>query len=202
MASGIIHNIFSIGRFCSADYLLNDMYIRGYSSPFSWITIDLETALYFIHKKFEGFTDAIEDTTKNEFVNKEFIDTGPDRFCSWTHHDLSSKSIRNAIERRAQRLLDCLYSENTLLVYYDQVNRPIEFYRAIVEPFVKLYPCKILIISPIHDYEGEPKIIYDSESLYIIECKMSDPRLRFILNYIYTFNIIPRETLVGGDGDG
>jgi hypothetical protein len=26
------------------------MYIRGYSSPFSWINIDLETALYFIHK--------------------------------------------------------------------------------------------------------------------------------------------------------
>ena len=59
-----INNVFSIGYRCNADELLEALNIRKYSSPFSFMVIDVKTALKFISTKFENYT------------NPEFIEPG------------------------------------------------------------------------------------------------------------------------------
>ena len=190
----IIHSIFAIGCFCSADYLINNMCIRGYSSPFSWMDIDLATALEFIETGFQDFTDVIRTTdTVNEngcyeFVHKRCVDS--EKICHWTHHDLSNNTVIETLHRRARRLMDNINYQHTLLLYYDKHLHPIEYYKAIVEPFSQKYPCKILIIVNI----PELSILYTSDSLFIVSGSLADLNLRKLLNYIFTFNIIPLPT--------
>ena len=170
------------------------MYIRGYSSPFSWMDIDLETALGFIRTGFGGFTDVIRagDTLNEngvyEFRQKDYTVFDWDRICRWTHHDLSDRTVVESIGRRADRLLSCIHSPSTLLLYYDKFRHPTEHYRAIIDPFTKEYGCRILVIVPA---ETASALVYQSESLCIVSGKMGFHRL---LNYLYTFNIIPRST--------
>ena len=170
------------------------MYIRGYSSPFSWMTIDLETSLHFIKTRFEGFTDVerksdvINENGVYDFTNKNYPFTGWDRICLWSHHDLYDATVIESLKRRAERLLSSIDSPHTLLLYYDKANRPIEYYRAIVDPFTQIYPSKILIIYP---STTPTDIVYSSESLCIVSGGTGLTRL---LHYIYTFNIIPRPT--------
>lgn len=170
------------------------MYIRGYSSPFSWMDIDLETALRFIRTGFHGFTDVIRaDERPNEngvyeFRQKDYAVFNWDRICRWTHHDLSDNTVVESLRRRADRLLSSIHSPSTLLLYYDKITHPIEYYRAIIEPFTKEYECRILIIGP---SETAPTVIYQSDSLCIVSGNTDFHRL---LNYLYTFNILPRPT--------
>ena len=194
MEPPIIHSIFTIGRHCAADYLVNDMYIRGYSSPFSWMNIDLETSLHFIKTRFQDFTDVIRSSAiKNEngvydFTHKNYPFNGWDRICLWSHHDLSDSTVVESLKRRAHRLMSCLNYSSTLLLYYDKIAHPIEFYRSLVDPFTQEYPARILVICP---SENEPAILYQSDAL----CVISGSRgLNRLLNFIYTFNIIPRPT--------
>jgi hypothetical protein len=156
--------------------------------------IDLETALRFIRTGFHGFTDVIRasDTPNEngvyEFRQKEYAIFNWDRICRWTHHDLSDSTVVESLRRRADRLLSSIHSPSTLLLYYDKVTHPIEHYRDIIDPFTKEYPCRILVIGPA---ETAPVVIYQSESLCIVSGNMGFHRL---LNYLYTFNILPRVT--------
>lgn len=53
-----ITNIFAIGFRCNTDHFLsNFLKIRKYSSPFSYMVIDIQTALHFIDAKFLNYTN-------------------------------------------------------------------------------------------------------------------------------------------------
>lgn len=171
----LIHSVFAIGSYCDADFLLADMYIRGYSSPFSWMFIDLETALQFIQTGFKGFTGAAAPQ-------------GEGRICQWFHHDISDERIVTAIKRRAERLMSRVSLPSTLLVYYDKTPNPIEYYTRLLDPFLAAYACKVLVVKQ----STVTNILYQTESLCIIE---SDGLVntRPLLNYLYTFNIVPIE---------
>ena len=196
MDSTTIHSVFSIGRYCDADFLLKDMYIRGYSSPFSWMYIDLQTALYFVEENFECFTDAVHPRGDTSFVHRGFLkadgetyDPSAERVCQWIHHDLSDSATISAIKRRSERLLACIYSPSTLLVYYDIVARPTEYYKDIIGPFTKKYGCNILVIAPVPDLQGQPVVAFRSEQVCIIH--RGNAPMRALLNYLYTFQIMP-----------
>jgi len=171
----LIHSVFAIGSYCDADFLLGDMYIRGYSSPFSWMFIDLETALQFIQTGFKGFIGAAAPQ-------------GEGRICQWFHHDISDERTVTAIKRRTERLMSRVSLPSTLLVYYDKTPNPIEYYTHLLEPFLQHYGCKALVVKK----STATKILYQTDSLCIIE---SDGivNTRPLLNYLYTFNIIPIE---------
>jgi len=171
----LIHSVFAIGSYCDADFLLADMYIRGYSSPFSWMFIDLETALQFIQTAFKGFTGAAAPQ-------------GEGRICQWFHHDVSDERTVATIKRRAERFMSRVSLPSTLLVYYDKTPNPIEYYTRLLEPFLATYGCKVLIVKK----STASNILYQADSLCIIE---SDGLVntRPLLNYLYTFNIIPIE---------
>ena len=181
----IIHSVFTIGRYCSADFLLADMYIRGYSSPFSWMFVDLETALHLIQTSFEGFTDAVRPND-GSFIHKEFP-MDQDRICQWIHHDLSNETTIAAIKRRADRLISRISLSDTLLIYYDNTPRPIEYYTDLLEPFLAKYGCKVLVVI----HSSTTKIVYQVDSLCIIESDGINARP--LLNYLYMFNIVPIE---------
>jgi hypothetical protein len=173
------------------------MYIRGYSSPFSWMNIDLESALHFIKIGFEGFTDVIRLTDKinqngvYEYTNHIYPVHNWDKLCYWTHHDLSDNIVIQALKRRADRLIYHVNSPNTLLLYFDTLMQPIEHYRSIVDPFTAEYRCKILIIGP---GTIPTSLIYQSDSLSIISVEPGGSKIRILLNYLFTFNIIPLPT--------
>jgi hypothetical protein len=171
----LIHSVFAIGSYCDADFLLADMYIRGYSSPFSWMFIDLKTALEFIQTGFEGFTGAAAPQ-------------GEGRICQWFHHDISDERTVAAIKRRAERLMSRISLPSTLLVYYDKTPNPIEYYTHLLNPFLAAYACKVLVVKQ----STATKILYQAESLCIID---SDRLVntRPLLNYLYMFNIVPIE---------
>jgi hypothetical protein len=178
----LIHSVFTIGSYCTADFVLADMYIRAYSSPFSWMYIDLETALEFMTTGFNGFTDAVQQEDES-FVHARFP-AGQARICRWTHHDLSKPVIKDSIVRRAERLMSRLSLPTTLLVYYDKTPNSMEYYTALLEPFLKDYHCKAVVIID----SAETKIVYREGSLCIIETNPKDARR--LLHYLYTFNII------------
>ena len=181
----LIHSVFTIGSYCSADFLLADMYIRAYSSPFSWMYIDLETALEFMMTGFEGFTDAVRQDDES-FVHTRFP-AGESRICRWTHHDLSKPFIIDSIVRRAERLMRRLSLPTTLLVYYDKTPNSIEYYTGLLEPFLKKYSCKAVVIIE----SAYTKIVYREGSMCIIETNTKDARR--LLHYLYTFNIVAIE---------
>ena len=53
-----INNIFAIGFRCNTDEFLDKfLKIRRYSSPFSYMVIDIKTALHFIDNNFLTYTD-------------------------------------------------------------------------------------------------------------------------------------------------
>jgi hypothetical protein len=158
------------------------------------MTIDLETSLHFIKTRFEGFTNVIRKSDeKNEngvydFTHRDYPFNGWDKICQWSHHDLSDSTVVESLKRRAKRLVDCIDSPTTLLLYYDKVNRPVEYYRAIVDPFTQSYLSKIVVICP---STTPADIVYYSESLCIVSGNTGISR---VLHYIYTFNILPRPT--------
>lgn len=64
-----INNIFAIGFRCNTDEFLDKfLKIRRYSSPFSYMVIDIKTALSFIDNNFENY------------INKDFIEPGKNTY--------------------------------------------------------------------------------------------------------------------------
>jgi hypothetical protein len=115
--------------------------IRKYSSPFSYMVIDLETSINFINNKFINFLNVtnykIHEFKWNDkywnhslFFNKDFLLLDDNininemkRICCWNHHDLNDDEIISSINRRYNYLLKCIESEeNTLLIYIENIN--------------------------------------------------------------------------------
>jgi hypothetical protein len=190
----LISYCFGIGYRCNTDDFLSGLDIRKYSSPFSYMIIDLETSLQFIVNKFNNFTDTkyIENHNykwNNQpwqcklFFNKLFLPTSSEmninqmkRICCWNHHNLNDENIINTLKRRYTYLIDSLEKEeNTLLLYIENIqiysNDDYESYynKDLCNDFLKnrknVYIC---ILVPLLNYEKKPFLYQVFDNLHII----------------------------------
>lgn len=185
-----INNIFSIGWRCTTDEFLSKfLKIRKYSSPFSYMIIDIKTALKFIQNNFENYTnkDFIEPGKNTYKLNKQdwscmnihkystipndYMDIlDVDTVCIWNHHNLYDENTINSINRRSLHLLECLTkkSDTTLLFYIEKIQKYGEkdcyFDKSILDNF----NCNFLILIPLLNFNSDPFLIYDNSKIRII----------------------------------
>jgi hypothetical protein len=185
-----INNIFTIGYRCTSDEFLDKyLNIRKYSSPFSYMVIDIKTALNFIENKFKNYInkDFIEPG-KNTYkfnkimwscthIHKCSIITGDDvdildmdKVCIWNHHDLNNKKTIESINRRSLHLLDCLNknSDTLLLFYIEKIQIYGEKDCYFDKSILYKYNCNFLILIPLLNFNQEPLLFYDDKKIRII----------------------------------
>jgi hypothetical protein len=191
-----IDNIFAIGYRCNTDeFLINFLKIRKYSSPFSYMIIDIKTALQFIDHKFENYTnkDFIDPGKKTYKYNKlrwscnnihkysvltnDYVDIlDMDKVCLWNHHDLYDEDTVKRINRRSSHLLNCLSEKpRTLLFFYiEKIQKYGEKECYFDKTILDKYPCNFLILIPLLHFNSEPLLFYDDSRIRIIYFKSTD----------------------------
>ena len=184
-----VHNIFSIGYRCNAcDFLSQYLNVRKYSSPFSYMLIDIETALNFIRTRFENFTSkdflkSPENYIRYNNLNwkcnhvhiiSDEIEKGVDVYdmkktCIWNHHNLFDKEVVESIDRRSKHLLHVLDTkpESMLLFYIDKVREFPNFDISLLKDF----KCNFLVLAPILNFKLEPTLVYDNGKIKVIYFK-------------------------------
>lgn len=194
-----ITNVFSIGYRCNTDDFLKIMDIRKCSSPFSYMVIDVRTALNFIDDEFKNFLndDQINHCNSTFLYNRQpwnhylyihnvtrvphphpDIIHDMDTVCIWNHHNLQDDEIIKKIHRRAMHLIHCLHNESkqTLLFYIEKLQRytdekDVYFDTSIFEK----YSCKFLVLVPLIDfYSNTPVIQYHDNKAYVIYFKSNN----------------------------
>ena len=185
-----INNIFSIGFRCNTDeFLINFLKIRKYSSPFSFMVIDIKTALNFIQNNFENYTnkDFIEQGKNTYKFNKynwsccnihkcsilanDYVDIlDMDKVCIWNHHNLYDENIINSINRRSLHLLDCLNKKHdtTLLFYIEKIQKYGEKICYFDKNILDNFNCNFLILIPLLNFNADPFLFYDNSQIRII----------------------------------
>jgi hypothetical protein len=185
-----INNIFAIGYKCATDEFIKlFLKIRKYSSPFSYMVIDINTALDFIKNGFENYTsnDYIKPGSYNyKFNNRnwgckyihncsvltnEYVDIlDMDKVCLWNHHDLYDKNVVSALNKRADHLLHCINnkSDTTLLFYIEKIQeygmKDNYFDKSILDG----YNCNFLILIPLLNFNRDPVVFFDNSQIRII----------------------------------
>lgn len=185
-----INNIFSIGYRCNTDEFLElFLKIRKYSSPFSYMVIDIKTALHFIQTIFLEYTnkDFIEPGKTTYTFNKhkwscsnihncsiitnDYVDIlDMDTVCIWNHHNLYDENIINSLNKRSLHLLKCLRNkpDTTLLFYIEKIQKYGEKDCYFDKSILDKYKCKFLILIPLLNFNSEPLLFYDNSQIRII----------------------------------
>ncbi len=185
-----INNIFTIGYRCNSDQFLNEILnIRKYSSPFSYMVIDIKTALYFIDNRFNNYTDMnyiskgnntltfnkkkwtcnfIHNISEITDYNSDVLDNN--KVCIWNHHDLSDIVIINKINKRSQHLINILENESSslLLFYIEKIQKYEENKTYFDITLLTNYNCKFLILIPLLNFNKDPFIFYQDNKIVII----------------------------------
>ena len=195
-----------IGFRCNTDsFLIDYLNIRKYSSPFSYMVIDIQTALEFINNNFLDFInlnniDRIplphDYTWNNEpwkrllfihklhNVNKNVNDSK--RVCVWIHHDLSDKKIKTSINARSIHILDVLNNKpETLLLFYIeniQYYDPNKDFYFNIE-LLKDFNCNFLIVIPLQNFNQDPYLFHNSGKIKIIYFNSSSDGNIVDINY-------------------
>lgn len=184
-----IKNVFSIGYRCNTDDLLKMLKIREYSSPFSYMVINLETAMKFINNNFKDFHDVeLIDNMKLKyykwngkiwnhklFFNKNTIDdnkineiTKWNNICVWNHHDLENKKVLKSMRRRINKFNERYNSHTTLLVYTCKpINNVAEIDINNINHLIGHMKCKFLVLVPVLDIKEDIITERDKENIYI-----------------------------------
>ena len=202
-----INNIFTIGFRCNVDeFLIKNLNIRNYSSPFSYMLIDLETVIENIKNKFLNYVN-INDIEQiklpndykwygdklwgNEFFyNKKYpINVNDciydlDRYCIWPHHDLHDNNVIKSINTRCEHLLNTLENKSSslLLFYIEKLQvsfKDIYFDISLLDGI----DCNFLILIPILNFNKEPFIFYDNNKIKIIYFNASEESWRADINH-------------------
>jgi len=186
-----IYNIFSIGYRCNTDEFLDGyLAIRKYSSPFSYMVIDVKSALHFIDTEFEHYTDKeylLPGNNTNKFNNRAWKCnsihkisqiTSPhadilkmERACIWNHHNLHDPSFINSIHHRSQHLLTCMNTapDDTLLMYIEKIQKyegdTICYFD---KDILNKYRCHFLILIPLYGLNADPYMFYEDHHTKII----------------------------------
>lgn len=188
-----INNIFTIGYRCNSDdFLEKILKIRKYSSPFSYMVIDIKTALFFIHNNFENYLnkDNIFKGNNTFLFNKkkwicdymyihkiseienEYVDILHDvnKVCIWNHHNLDNESIINSFKIRSSHLMHILTKEpSTMLLFYIEKIQEYDENKLYFDiDLLNKYNCKFLLLIPMLNYNSEPSIIYNDTKNIII----------------------------------
>lgn len=173
-----INNIFAIGFRCNTDdFLTKYLKIRKYSSPFSYMLIDIKTALNFIQNNFENYTNKnfIEPGKKTYKYNKhnwscnnihnysiitnDYVDIlDMDKICIWNHHNLYDENTINSFNKRSLHLLECLNkkSDTTLLFYIEKIQKYGEKDCYFDKNILDKFNCKFLILIPLLNFNLDP----------------------------------------------
>ncbi len=186
-----IYNIFAIGFRCNTDEFLSSfLKIRRYSSPFSYMVIDIKTALNFIDNNFLNYTNkdfilsgknsykfnklnwSCNNIHKYSIITNDYVDIlDMDKVCIWNHHNLYDENIINSLNRRSSHLLECLNKKpyTTLLFYIEKIQKYEEetdcyFDKSILSN----YNCKFLILIPLLNFNKDPMLFYDDSRVRII----------------------------------
>lgn len=185
-----IKKIFTIGYRCNCDRLLDSLNIRNYSSPFSYMVIDLYSAISFINNNFINFLDVKKYDCHNFkwknrkwnhtlFFNKLFLPETDDCKCNelkriicWNHHNLGKNEIKEAIKRRCTRFINNIDNE-TLLVHF---SRTVYKEQTISDMVTFLndnnkYNANILLIIPFYNYNKNNEIYKINKKINIIKIK-------------------------------
>jgi hypothetical protein len=185
-----INNIFAIGFRCNTDeFLTQYLKIRKYSSPFSYMVIDIKTALNFIDNKFENYTNkdfitngkntykfnkrnwSCNNIHKYSIITNDHVDIlDMDKVCIWNHHNLYDENTINSINRRSLHLLDCLSKkpDTTLLFYIEKIQKYGEKDCYFDKNILDKYNCNFLILIPLLNFNSDPFIFYDNSKIRII----------------------------------
>jgi hypothetical protein len=185
-----ITNIFAIGFRCNTDEFLNFfLKIRKYSSPFSYMVIDIRTALNFIDNNFLNYTNkdfilpgkntykfnkhnwSCNNIHSYSIITNDYVDIlDMDKVCIWNHHNLYDQNIINSLHGRSLHLLECLNkkSDTTLLFYIEKIQKyeynGCYFDKSILDK----YNCKFLILIPLLNFNSDPFLFYDDTQIRII----------------------------------
>jgi len=185
-----IKNIFSIGFRCNSDeFLMNYLKIRKYSSPFSYMVIDIKTALHFILNNFENYTNkdfidsgnntykfnkhnwSCNNIHKYSVITNDYVDIlDMDKVCIWNHHDLYDENIINSINRRSLHLLECLNikPDTMLLFYIEKIQQYGEKKCYFDKNILDNINCNFLILIPLLHFNEDPFLFYDDTRIRII----------------------------------
>ena len=178
-----IDNCFSIGYRCNTDEFMNDLNIRKYSSPFSYMVCDLETSIQFIENDFKDFLNVTSKLKHNFkwngqnwshhlFFNNSFIPKKDNleinsikRICVWNHHNLNNVTIVDSIKGRYLHLLDADKLSNILYIYIDNIQNYVTdnwenyFPTEILLNFISNNDNRyILLLLPLLNYNNNPTL--------------------------------------------
>jgi hypothetical protein len=191
-----IRSVFDIGYKCESSDFLEALKIRKYSSPFSYMVIDMHTALDFIDNRFKYYVDPEYLTnvcgTCYKFLGQDWgcyyihkhsciINKGDEvldssRACIWNHHDLNDKEVLQGIGRRYSHLLHVLDNRpETLLLFYIEklqvYNGPENVYVDISR--LRNYKCNFIIVVPLLNFDKDPQVVYDDIQIRVIHASGS-----------------------------
>lgn len=164
-----------------------------YSSPFSYMVIDIKTALNFIDNRFLNYTNKdfiLPGNNTYKFNNSGWgcshihkyseqtsdcmdVLLESDKVCIWNHHDLNDENTINSLNVRSLHLLKCLdeKSDTTLLFYIEKIQKyegkECYFDKSILDN----YNCKFLILIPLSHFDSDPLLFYDDSRIRIIYFK-------------------------------
>ena len=188
-----INYIFAIGFRCNTDEFLSTfLKIRRYSSPFSYMVIDIKTALNFIDNNFLNYTNkdfilpgkntykfnkhkwSCNNIHKYSIITNDYVDIlDMDKVCIWNHHNLYDKNTINSLNRRSLHLLECLNkkSNTTLLFYIEKIQKYEENKLLFDKSILDNYDCNFLILIPLLNFNSDPILFYDDSRIRIIYFK-------------------------------
>lgn len=189
MISILINSVFTIGYRCNSDEFLSKcLKIRKYSSPFSYMVIDIKTSLDFIRNNFENYTKKeficsgnntfkfnkkdwqCNNIHKNSIITNDHVDIlEMDKVCIWNHHDLYDENTINAINIRSSRLIKCLNEDpETMLLFYIEKIQDYQENGYYDLSFLYDFECNFLILVPILNFNKDPILFYDDCRVRII----------------------------------
>jgi len=186
-----IHNVFTIGYKCESSGFLDFLGVQKYSSPFSFMLIDINTSLYFIDTAFTTYTDkdSYIDTWRLplKFFGGEWgcyhihkvsdtITEGTEisrlnQICAWNHHNITDDETAERMGRRSRHLLHLLETTpETLLLFYIEKLQWYEEGKSIYFDVDRLknYKCNFLILVPVRNFDKELFIAYDNNKIRVI----------------------------------
>jgi hypothetical protein len=186
-----INSVFTIGYKCESSGFLDFLNIQKYSSPFSYMLIDINTSLYFIDTAFKTYTDKdyYIDTWRLplKFFGGEWgcyhahkvsdtLTEGTEisnlnRICAWNHHNITDYETSQRMNRRSRHLLHLLEtSPETLLLFYIEKLQDYQKEKSIYfdVDVLKKYKCNFLILVPLRNLDREIFVAYDNNKIRVI----------------------------------
>ncbi len=185
-----INNIFAIGYRCNTDEFLEKILkIRKYSSPFSYMVIDIKTSLDFIKNNFENYTNkdfinpgkntykfnnnnwSCNNIHKCSIITNDNVDIlDMEKVCIWNHHNLYDEGTVQKFNKRSLHLLDCLNKKpDTLLLFYiEKIQKYGEKDCYFDINILNKFECNFLILIPLLNFNSDPFVFYDNSQIKII----------------------------------